>query len=93
MYKKLLLSAALLMLVFGCSSVEKSKEFMSENNPLKEASKKENLTQAREDVKRSKKAYLKCMDENDQDVYECVPEREEYDSDTERYIQLQQDEN
>ena len=93
MYKRFLLTVVFSFMIFGCSSIERSKEFMSENNPLKEASRKENLAQAREDVKESKKAYFKCMDENDQDVYECVPEREKYDSDTERYIQLQQSEN
>lgn len=76
--------------LFSCSSLKESKEYIKDNSPLKEASRKESLAEAREDVKKSKKAYMKCMEQNDQDIYNCVPQREQYDKDTDRYIELQQ---
>ncbi len=93
MYTRLLILALFSALLLSCSSIQKSKDYINDNSPLKEAGRKENLTQAREDVKKSKKAYMKCMNENDEDVYNCVPQREQYDKDTDRYIELQRVDN
>lgn len=95
MYLRLLIVLVFSVLVLSCGAVQKSKEFVKDNNPikenpLKEASKKQALSDAREDVVRSKKEYQKCMEKNDQDVYKCLPEREKYDRATDNYIEVQQ---
>ncbi|MGH7885865.1 MAG: hypothetical protein ACRENO_09245 [Thermodesulfobacteriota bacterium] len=94
MYSKLFIVLLLSGLVLSCGTVQKSKEFVKDNNPLKEnplkeASRKQALSDAREDVLISKKEYQKCMEKNDQDVYKCVPEREKYERATDTYIEVQ----
>lgn len=94
MYKKLITALFVLFVVTGCGAFEKSKNFVKDNapggNPLKEASNKDALIQARSEVVSSKKAYNSCMENNDQDVYRCESERERYDAATNRYMELQQ---
>ena len=78
----------------GCSTVDKGKEFVKENNPVKEnplkkANKKEALTEARANVKKSKREYQNCLDRNSGDELSCEREKEVYEHDTDIYIEIQ----
>ncbi|NIP30321.1 MAG: hypothetical protein GTO02_09590 [Candidatus Dadabacteria bacterium] len=88
---------AVLFLIFfiNCGYYEKSKDYVKESeiiktNPIKESSKKDSLTRARNNVKESKKEYQDCLKRNSNEETACESYREKYESDTEEYIKIQQ---
>ena len=79
----------------NCGMYEKSKDYVSESeildvNPIKESSKNKSLADARNDVKESKRKYQNCLDNNSYSEAACESYKAEYDSATEEYIKIQQ---
>lgn len=97
MMKKLI---CLMIIVFslGCggyldSSRQAGKDIAEQigiDSPLKEANKREALIRAKEDVDRSRRAYERCLRDNNNDEAACTTEKRNYEESTERYIEIQQ---
>jgi len=84
-----------IILFAGCgmySGTKKAGKDIAEDikveNPLTEAGRKEALGNARENVKKTRRNYDECLDNNN-DESACTAEKEMYEQSTERYMQLQ----
>lgn len=80
----------------GCGIFEGTKKVgkdLSEDinftNPLSEASRKEALSRARSDVNKARAEYNKCLERNNDNEAACTGEKEMYEKNTERYMELQ----
>lgn len=87
---------AIIIAISGCGIFEGTKQVGQDlkedvkiSNPLTEASRKEALSRAREDVTKSRNRYEKCMKENNDNESACTHEKEMYEKSTERYMELQ----
>lgn len=87
---------AIIIAISGCGIFEGTKQVGKDlredveiDNPLTEASRKEALSRAREDVTKTRNRYEKCLNENNDNESACTREKEMYEKSTERYMELQ----
>ena len=87
---------AVILSITACGVFEGTKEVgkdladdVNVGNPLTEASRKEALSDAREQVVITRKIYNKCLEEHNDNESACTEEKAMYEKSTERYMQLQ----
>jgi hypothetical protein len=62
---------------------------MAIDNPLQESRTKQSLSQARQDVEKSRRALDKCMEASGGDETRCQSQKAQYDKDVEAYVSFQ----
>lgn len=76
--------------VLGCSTIKTGKD-IAIDNPLAESRKKQSLSEARQEVEKSRTILDKCLAKHSGDETRCEREKANYDKDVEAYISLQTD--
>lgn len=85
----LLLCAALISIpVLGCGTL-KSGKTVAIDNPLESSRTKKSLSEARRDVKESRRLLDDCLEKNEGDETKCEAQKENYDRDVEAYVSIQ----
>ncbi len=84
----ILLLFALILPAVACSTVQTGKT-MAIDNPLQESRTKQSLSQARQDVEKSRRALDKCMEASGGDETRCQSQKAQYDKDVEAYVSFQ----
>lgn len=79
---------ALILPVAACSTIQTGKT-MAIDNPLQESRTKQSLSQARQDVEKSRRALDECMKSSGGDETRCQSQKARYDEDVEAYVSLQ----
>lgn len=85
----ILLTAFLILPLLGCSTVKTGKT-IAIDNPIEASRTKKSLSEARRDVKESRRLLDKCLQLNEGDETKCEAQKENYDRDVEIYVSLQQ---
>jgi len=84
----ILLLFVLVIPAAACSTIKTGKT-MAIDNPLQESRTKKSLSQARQDVEKSRSALDKCMESSGGDATRCQSQKSQYDKDVEVYVSLQ----
>lgn len=84
----ILLSVILILPVLGCSTIKTGKN-MAIDNPLQESRTKKSMSEARRDVKESRRLLDNCLAKNSGDESRCTAQKENYDRDVEVYVSIQ----
>ncbi len=74
--------------LFGCSTVKTGKD-IAIDNPIAESRKKQSLSEARQEVEKSRRILDNCLEKNSGDESKCQTEKANYDKDVEAYVSLQ----
>lgn len=74
--------------IFGCSTIKTGKD-IAIDNPIAESRKKQSLSEARQEVEKSRVALDNCLKKNSGDESRCQSEKTKYDKDVEAYVSLQ----
>lgn len=85
----LILTLILLSPLSGCSTLKTGKT-IAIDNPIESSRTKKSLSDARRDVKESRRLLDKCLELNEGDETKCEAQKENYDRDVEVYVSLQQ---
>ncbi len=85
----ILVTLTLLLPLAGCSTLKTGKT-VAIDNPIETSRGKKSLSDARRDVKESRRLLDKCLELNEGDETKCEAQKENYDRDVEVYVSLQQ---
>ena len=86
----LMFSALILILaISGCGTLKTGKT-IAIDNPIEASRQKKSLSDARRDVKESRRLLDKCLEQNEGDETKCKAQKENYDRDVEVYVSLQE---
>ena len=85
----LLLTIILLSPLVGCGALKTGKT-IAIDNPIETSRDKKSLSDARRDVKKSRRLLDKCLELNEGDETKCELQKDNYDRDVEVYVSLQQ---
>lgn len=85
----ILLTLALIFPLGGCSTMKAGKT-IAIDNPMETSRTKKSLSEARRDVKESRRLLDQCLALNEGDETKCEAQKENYDRDVEAYVSLQQ---
>jgi len=85
----LLLTVILLFPLSGCGTFQTGKT-IAIDNPIETSRGKKSLSDARRDVKESRRLLDKCLELNEGDETKCELQKDNYDRDVEVYVSLQQ---
>ena len=88
-YSLVILTIALIIPLFGCSTVKTGKK-VAIDNPIESSRTKKSLSDARRDVKESRRLLDKCLEQNEGDETKCETQKENYDRDVEIYVSYQE---
>lgn len=88
-FSLLIITLLLLSPLSGCSTF-KSGKTIAIDNPIETSRTKKSLSQARQDVKESRRLLDKCLELNEGDESKCESQKENYDRDVEVYVSLQE---
>lgn len=83
----LILLAAILPAA-ACSTIKTGKN-IAIDNPLQESRTMQSLSEARQEVEKSRRALDKCMAASSGDESRCQSQKAQYDKDVEAYVSLQ----
>lgn len=83
-----LVSTCLIFPVLGCSTLKTGKD-IAIDNPIDESRKKKSLSEARQEVEKSRRALDQCLENNSGDESRCQSQKANYDKDVEDYVSLQ----
>lgn len=83
-----MLSVISILPLFGCSTIKTGKD-IAVDNPIAESRKKQSLSEARQEVEKSRRILDNCLDRNSGDESRCQSEKAKYDQDVEAYVSLQ----
>ena len=84
----ILLSLILVVPLFACSTAKTGKKYAIDS-PLKSSRSQKSLSDARQDVERSRRELDDCLERYSGDETKCQREKENYDEDVEIYADLQ----
>lgn len=84
----ILFSLIVVMPAAGCGTFKTGKK-IAIDNPIDTSRNKKSLSDAREDVKRSRHELDKCLSANSGDETRCAAQKEQYDADVEAYADIQ----
>jgi len=79
----ILASFILIFTLFACGTFKTGKD-IAIDSPIKESRKKQSLSKARQEVEKSRRELDNCLAN-----YSCQREKENYNSDVEKYVSLQ----
>ena len=85
----ILLTLILIFPLAGCSTVKTGKT-IAIDNPIESSRTKKSLSDARRDVKESRRLLDKCLEQNEGDETKCELQKDNYDRDVEAYVSFQQ---
>ena len=88
-FSLLILIALLIIPAIGCSTVKTGKT-IAVDNPIEASRIKKSLSEARQDVKESRRLLDKCLQLNEGDETKCESQKDNYDRDVEVYVSLQE---
>lgn len=90
MIRLLLVTITLIALIplAGCNTLKTGKD-IAIDNPLAESNKKQSLSEARNEVKQSRRLLDECLEANGGDETKCETQKANYDKDVEEYVSLQ----
>ena len=72
----------------GCSSIKTGKN-IAIDSPLKESRTKQSMSEARQDVEKTRRDLDDCLANNSGDESKCVSEKGKYDEAVEEYVSYQ----
>lgn len=82
------ITAFLVFPVLGCSTFKTGKD-IAIDNPIDESRKKKSLSEARQEVEKSRRILDQCLENNSGDESRCQGQKASYDKDVEDYVSLQ----
>ena len=89
MFRYSILAILILILpLFACSTAKTGKKYAIDS-PIKSSRNQKSLSDARQDVERSRRELDQCLDRYSGDETKCQREKESYDQDVETYANLQ----
>lgn len=74
--------------LFACSTVKTGKDYAIDS-PLKNSRNNKSLSDARQEVEKSRRELDDCLERYSGDATKCQREKENYDEDVENYADLQ----
>ncbi|MEM7007880.1 MAG: hypothetical protein AAF462_01970 [Thermodesulfobacteriota bacterium] len=74
--------------LFACSTVKTGKD-IAIDSPLKKSRKNQSLSEARQEVEKSRRQLDNCLERYSGDESKCTREKENYDQDVEEYANIQ----
>jgi len=83
-----LLTLILILSIFGCGTYKTGKN-IAIDNPLDKSRKHQSLSEARQEVEKSRRALDKCLENAAGDESRCQNQKDTYDADVEEYVSLQ----
>lgn len=83
-----LILLAVILPVAACNTLKTGKN-IAIDNPLQESRTMQSLSEARQEVEKSRRALDKCMEASSGDVSRCQSQKAQYDKDVEAYVSLQ----
>jgi len=83
-----LVSLILILPLFACSSIKTGKN-IAIDSPLKKSRNNQSLSEARQEVEKSRRELDNCLASYSGDESKCRREKESYDEDVEEYVSLQ----
>lgn len=84
----ILATLILILPLFACSTVKTGKDYAIDS-PLKNSRNNKSLSEARQDVEKSRRELDSCLENYSGDETKCQREKESYDQDVENYADLQ----
>lgn len=84
----ILLTLILVIPLFACSTAKTGKKYAIDS-PLKSSRSQKSLSDARQDVEKSRRELDHCLERYSGDETKCQREKETYDEDVETYADLQ----
>lgn len=84
----ILATLILILPLFACSTVKTGKDYAIDS-PLKNSRNNKSLSEARQDVEKSRRELDNCLENYSGDETKCQREKESYDQDVENYADLQ----
>ena len=86
--RSILATLILILPLFACSSIKTGKN-IAIDSPLKKSRKNQSLSEARQEVEKSRRELDNCLERYSGDESKCQREKESYDEDVEGYVSLQ----
>ncbi len=86
--RSILIISILILPLFACSSIKSGKN-IAIDSPLKKSQTNKSLSEARQEVEKSRRELGNCLEEYSGDETKCKREKDNYNQDVEEYASLQ----
>jgi hypothetical protein len=86
--RSILVISILILPLFACSSIKSGKS-IAIDSPLKKSRTNKSLSEARQEVEKSRRELDNCLEEYSGDETKCKREKDNYNQDVEEYASLQ----